>query len=79
MDSYQRIWQKIVAEVLADQCLCEVDAAKLVEMRGYRAIEEIRKILADASLNDANCFWEIEKNVCCLEDCGLSCGARHDF
>jgi|GEM_PF-2923719 len=47
MDSYQRIWQKIVAEVLADQCLCEVDAAKLVEMRCYRAIEEIRKILAD--------------------------------
>ena len=56
-----------------------VSPAELVEMQCYAAVQKIRKILADKSLEDPECFQQIEEIVCTLEELGLSGGGRHDF
>ena len=50
-----------------------------VELQCYRAIIEIKQVLEDESLDDAECFDCIEKIVSILEGLGTDCGGRHDF
>ncbi len=53
--------------------------AELAEMQCYNAILKIRDILADETLEDPGCFYQIEEIVRTLENLGLYCGGRHDF
>ncbi len=42
-------------------------------------MREIRGIIRNDALDDADCFEMIEKIVCLLEEKGINCGGRHDF
>jgi len=48
----------------------------LIEMQAFQALEKIKAIIENDSLNDFMC---IEKIVCVLEEYGSSGGNRHDF
>lgn len=45
----------------------------------YRALEAIRRIVRDDSLDDEACFRRIEEIVSVLESIGSHGGNRHDF
>lgn len=51
----------------------------LMDSAACRALEEIRNVLKDDSLDDANCFMRIEKIVQIYEEIGSDGGERHDF
>ena len=44
-----------------------------------RALQRIKEVLEDESLDDADCFWKIEAVVETLEQVGSDGGNRHDF
>ncbi len=51
----------------------------LVEMRCFRAIQKIKAVIEDDSLEDPECFLKIEEIICVLEELGAGSGGRHDF
>ena len=77
--------KEILAKILEDEDMyivfpnIRVSAANLVEMKAYQALEKIKMIIEDESLDDAECFMKIEEIVCLLEDLGSNGGVRHDF
>lgn len=77
------LYEEIVMKILSGQKdLVSVDAEKLkavFESECYKALEQIRKILKDDTLDDAECFQKIEDIVCVFENLGSGCGTRHDF
>ena len=75
------LYEKILCETIAREVIpaLNIDPAQLVEMKCYQAIQSIRRILADDSLEDPECFYRIEEIVCALENVGADGGGRHDF
>lgn len=57
----------------------EDNPANLLELRCYQALRQIREILSNSTLSDAECFQQIEQIVCIIEELGSSAGERHDF
>lgn len=57
----------------------QLAANNWVEMECYQAMVKIKNILEDDSLQDEECFCQIEKIVNVFEDLGSGCGNRHDF
>jgi len=57
----------------------KIDAADIVEMKCYQALQEIKAIIEDDSLTDSECYLKIEAIVCLLEELGSDGGNRHDF
>ena len=57
-------------------CLDRIKAntVEVFEQRCYQALATIKNIL-----EDKECFVEIEKIVCVLEELDSDCGIRHDF
>ena len=53
--------------------------AEVIEGRCFQAIQKIKAILDDETLDDPECFHRIEKIVCVLEELGSNGGSRHDF
>jgi len=45
----------------------------------YKALLQIKDILGDGALDDAECFEKIEQIVCLFEQIGSSGNGRHDF
>ncbi|MGN1452043.1 MAG: hypothetical protein ACI4XQ_08075 [Eubacteriales bacterium] len=80
---------KLCAELIADALSREdvqitfpdlgVSAAELAGQKACEILEEIRDIVADASLSDGECFLKIEAIVALLEKNGIGCNKRHDF
>ena len=68
--------QKESVEVYFPQLESQQD---VVESVCYRALEKIRDIIRDATLEDEECFSKIEEIVCVLEEIGSNGGQRHDF
>lgn len=56
---------------------CKLDDA--IEMRCYQALAEIKNILENDALTDAECFLRIEKIICVFEKLGNGIEGRHDF
>ena len=56
-----------------------MDIPQIVEGQCYQALQKIKAIIADDSLEDDVCFLKIEEIVCVLEEIGSSGGGRHDF
>lgn len=54
-------------------------AARLMDSAACRALEDIRTVLDDDSLDDPTCFRRIERIVEVYEDLGAGAGTRHDF
>ena len=53
--------------------------ADVIEGQCYQALQKIKSIIDDDSLNDPECFHKIEEIVCTLEEIGSDGGCRHDF
>ena len=56
-----------------------IDATEIVRLECYRALNQIKNIIANDALSDRECFMRIEQIVCLLEDIGSDGGERHDF
>ena len=56
-----------------------INADEIVEMTCYRALNKIRDILHDESLEDDECFMQIEEIIRVFEKLGSNGGFRHDF
>ena len=72
------LFQEILSRRVSPQALTTAEE-EFVKDACYRALGDIRRILADETLSDETCFRRIEAIVCALEDAGISCGERHDF
>ena len=57
----------------------DCNPSEIVESVCYRALEKIKAIVQDDSLDDPECFEKIEQIVCVLESIGSGGGFRHDF
>lgn len=57
----------------------ETNIAKIVEGTCYRALQKIKAIIEDDSLEDSECFMKIEEIICVLEQIGSTGGNRHDY
>lgn len=80
-----KLYQEILAEILRSHSLDitlqgeALPLEALVRSSVYRALEEIKAVLEDDSLDDPDCFIKIEKIVQIFESLGSDCGTRHDF
>ena len=81
MELYKEIFAEILrrGEVKITFPEFSGDITNAIESESYKALCQIRKIIADDSLDDKECFWRIEKIVRVFEDIGADCGGRHDF
>lgn len=80
---------ELYKEILSHALMCgqiqvsfssqEPDISKIVEGECYKALQKIKVIIEDDSLEDKECFMKIEEIVCALEEIGCSNSARHDF
>lgn len=57
----------------------QINLNQVIEGTCYQAILEIKKILADPTLRDNDCFCAIEEIVRILGSYGISGEGRHDF
>ena len=57
----------------------EPDISRIVEDTCYKALQRIKAVIEDDSLEDKECFMKIEEIVNVLEDIGSGGGNRHDF
>ena len=57
----------------------EAEISKIVEGKCYQALQKIKAIIDDDSLEDEECFQKIAEIICVLEDIGTNGGNRHDF
>ena len=57
----------------------KLDAKEIVELNCYNTLKQIKAVLENDSLDDAECFEKIEQIVCIFEkNCG-GLAFRHDF
>lgn len=79
------LYQEILSDVLSKHEMqitfpdLQIDAETIVRLKCYQALERIKKILEDGSLEDAECFQKIEAIVAVFETLGSDGGNRHDF
>ena len=57
----------------------DCDLSKIVENECYQALQKIKAVIEDDSLDDPECFEKIEQIVCVLESISSGGGFRHDF
>lgn len=57
----------------------KLNFSELFNNECYIALEKIKAVLEDNSLDDRECFIKIEEIVCIFEELGSSCGDRHDY
>ncbi len=78
------LYAEILAQVLQHETIevtfpgLELSAAEIVQSSAYQALQKIRSILDDESLNDAECFLKIEEIISVFESMGIGT-SRHDF
>jgi len=79
---FEVIILELYKEILLKHLLAanpNLDAAKIVSDASYLALDQIRRIVRDESLDDKECFMRIEKIITVFEDIGSNGGTRHDF
>jgi len=57
----------------------QINAKEIVELQCYQTLRRIQEIVRDDTLEDEECFDQIEQIICALEGIGSDGGARHDF
>ena len=78
-------YKEILARALEKQELILVypnltlSPKELIEMKSYQALEKIRDIIADDSLDDPECFMKIDEIVRLFWEMGGGYCSRHDF
>lgn len=75
------LYHQIITEHLARSgaIAVHIDANSIAENVCYRALRQIREILANPALSDPECFDRIEQIICVLEELRSDAGSRHDF
>ena len=74
------LYEEIIAKVFQRQYQClKTETARIVETECYKALQKIKKVIEDDSLDDKQCFARIEKIVIILENIGSDGGTRHNF
>jgi len=79
------LYEEILSQILAENLLPYIQDLKwlplpdMVENRCYQALERIRDIVREDSLDDAQCLLKIDEIICAFEEIGSSGGNRHDF
>ena len=80
------LFQEILCHVFANENvqvtfpgLTLTDTAQIGELECYQALRRIKTILEDDTLEDSDCFRQIEEIVCVFENLGSDGGCRHDF
>lgn len=79
------LYKEILAQILKSEEIhitfpnVQIDAAKIVELECYKALQKIKAVIEDDSLDDKSCFMKIEEIVRIFEDLGSNGGNRHDF
>lgn len=53
--------------------------SKLFDLECYKALEKIKAVIEDDSLEDKDCFMRIEEIIRIYENIGSNGGFRHDF
>ena len=79
------LYREILVHVLTGQdtsdsssdLLCML--SQIVETTCYNALQKIKAIIRDDSLEDRECFLKMEEIICVLEEIGSNGGNRHDF
>lgn len=81
MDLYKEILAKVLESTEVHIVFPELslNAAEIVGSECYKALQKIKAIVEDDSLDDKTCFMKIEKIVCVFEELGSDGGSRHDF
>ncbi len=79
------LWKEILFHALAEQPMeitfpaLHISPERLLELRCYQALKQIKTIIEDDTLDDPSCFEQIEAIVLQLEALGSDGGFRHDF
>ena len=79
------LYKEILAHALAYETVqinitgWQADVSRIVEMECYKALQKIKAVIEDDSLEDRECFMKIEEIVCVFEALGSDGGGRHDF
>ena len=81
MELYKEILINVLERQKAEVIFPElnIDVEKIVELKCYRALNEIKAVLEDSSLEDADCFRRIEEIVCIFEKNFDGVNFRHDL
>ena len=56
-----------------------ISAQDFVECQCYQALNQIKTVIHDDSLDDGECFAKIEEIIQIFENIGSTGGLRHDF
>lgn len=79
------LYKEILVQILSQQNAkllfpdLHLNAEQIVETECYKALQKIKAVIEDSSLDDESCFRKIEEIVCIFETLGSSGGGRHDF
>lgn len=73
------LYNEILSKLAKEKDIAEIDKVKLVEMECYKVLKDIKDIIEDDGLEDAECFYRIEEIVKLFERLGSDGGSRHDF
>ena len=73
------LYRALITEICGNECSSKKSLKEALDSECYNALEKIKRIVEDDSLDDPECFMKIEEIVRTLEALGSSGGSRHDF
>lgn len=79
MELYKEILGRALAQGEIKIMIEDHNIAQIVENKCYIALQRIKDILHDDTLNDEECFLKIDEVICVFEELGSTGGDRHDF
>lgn len=79
MELWEGILSKVLEKDISNEAFSPKTLNQILDSVCYYALNKIRDILKDDSLDDPECFWKIEDIVCVFEEIGSGGGTRHDF
>ena len=81
MDLYKEILIHVLLkqDIKIDFPNLNINIQEIFELTCYQALQKIKEIIHNDSLEDAECFTKIEEIICLYESIGSNGGNRHDF
>ena len=74
------LWEEILLHTLKEYNIIKKKRLdRVIRSKCYTALESIKSIISDNSLDDRECFLKIEEIICVLEGIGSNGGGRHDY